>query len=104
MDLYDQENIQKILLGLYGEQARGWAINDNTAQIVLKMIMESKSCSEAIGYVPSPIPVPAANTVKKVLTNQAKKLIKSFADDATNLHCLKSSARNFRSELQSAGF
>lgn len=101
MDLYDKENIRKILIGLYGDQAKQWDINDRTAQIVLKMIMESKSCSEAVGYVPSPVPVPAANTVKKVLTNQAKKLIKSFADDATNLHCLKTAARNFRSDLQS---
>ncbi|MFD1260459.1 hypothetical protein [Entomomonas asaccharolytica] len=59
MDLYDKENIQKILLGLYREQARQWLINKRTAQIVLRMIMEYKSCSEVMSYVPSPVPVPA---------------------------------------------
>lgn len=101
MVLYDEENIRKILISLYGDQAKYWTINNRTAEIVLKMIVESKSCSEAVGYVPSPLPVPTVNTVKKVLTNQAKNLIKSFADDATNLHCLKTAARNFRSDLQS---
>lgn len=104
MDLYDEENIRKILIGLYGNQASTWPITENTAHIVLKMIVESKECSSTIDYVPGPIPVQAPNMIRKVLTNEAKKLIKSFADDKTNLHCLKATARNFRSTLQLSGY
>lgn len=102
-DLYTQEDVKKILIMLYGDQANNWKVNEKVVLLVLEMMKESKACSNTMDYVPLPLG-PSTNTLKKVLTNEVKQVLKSFADDRTKVSCLNFAKSGFRTRIETAAF
>ena len=51
----EQKNLRTILVHIFGNEAFSWQMNKNTLKATGKMLDATRSCSDAMDYVPRPV-------------------------------------------------
>lgn len=102
MDFYSREYLKDFLVALYGEQARPWDMNEEVANQVVLMIIETDKCSRAIDYIPRPLPY-GSNPVSWLGKEAAKGLFRHLSDNKEQYAiCYATGSANWRSKIQLA--
>ncbi len=57
MDLHEKDNLRAFLVVLFKEKAIGWPMNHKMFNLTYELISESSACSNAMDYVPRPMPL-----------------------------------------------
>lgn len=101
MDMMTEEDLRKILVKWYGEQAKHWQLNENLMLKVAEVIEKSGECSAVFQYVPKPTGVfGAASSAKSAAVAYAKQLISAVAKDDHSIFCIRRKALEMRSDVQ----
>jgi len=56
MDLYEREDLKEFLVLLFKGKAQKWTMNEKLFNLTYKLVSESSACSNAMSYVPRPVP------------------------------------------------
>jgi hypothetical protein len=76
LSLLEQQNLRIIVEAFFGKQDTAhWEMNEELLDVVTKMIAASKSCSEAMDFVPRPGGYLSPDDVRKELARIAKRVI-----------------------------
>ena len=92
LSVQDKQNVTKILVHLYGNQAKNWTVNEKVYVELVKLIQNSETCTQAMHFVPRPLI--AGDPLKWLQKEIVKKVLKFFLDDGSKhyLSCLAASA------------
>lgn len=76
LNLSEQQNLRKVIEAFFGKvDTAHWEMNDELLKVMTTMINESKSCSEAIDFVPRPGVYLSPKDVQKELARMAKRVL-----------------------------
>jgi len=92
MDLHEQQDLREFLISLYGPQAKGWPMTEGMFNLTYELVSESSACSDAMDYVPRPLP-PGREPIKWI-TKQAREMFLRALKDRKEHYviCLKAAA------------
>ncbi len=96
MDLQEKEDLRIFLASLYGSQVNTWPMNDEIFNLTYVMISESSACSDAMDFVPRPLP-PGREPIKWI-TQQAREMFLRTLKERKEHYviCLKAAAYSFK--------
>jgi len=88
----DKNDITKILVKLYGDQAKNWTVNDKVYIELVKLLQKSETCTQAMHFVPRPLI--AGNPIKWLQKEIVKSVLRFLLDDKNSHYfsCLVASA------------
>lgn len=74
LTLYDQNNLRTVVEYFFGKQnTLHWNMNESLLLLITTMLNESRTCSEAMDFVPRPGVYLSPNDVKKELKRMAER-------------------------------
>jgi hypothetical protein len=101
MDYYDKKALNEVLVKWYGSQAANWQMNDSVVKVVIKMLVEMRSCTAALHFIP--MPTTFGNQLGQLTKGYLKKVIGVLKDDERVYNiCSHHTIRQYRSEIQMA--
>ncbi len=72
----EQQDLRKVVEAFFGKtDTANWEMNEELLNVITKMINESKSCSEAMDFVPRPGVYLNPRAVQKELARMAKRVL-----------------------------
>jgi hypothetical protein len=72
----EQEGLRKVVEAFFGKaDTAHWEMNEELLKVVTTMINESKSCSQAMDFVPRPGVYLSPKDVQKELARMAKRVL-----------------------------
>jgi len=88
----DKQDITKILVKLYGNQALNWTVNDKVYIELVKILQKSGTCTQAMHFVPRPLI--AGNPIGWLKKEIIKGVLKFLLDDKNRHYfsCLMTAA------------
>lgn len=76
LTLSQQQDLRKVVEAFFGKAGTAhWEMNEELLKVITKMINESKSCSEAMDFVPRPGVYLSPKDVQKELGRMAKRVL-----------------------------
>ncbi|RMF20003.1 MAG: hypothetical protein D6758_00510 [Gammaproteobacteria bacterium] len=102
MDLHEKEDLRAFLVALFGERARTCPMNDRMFNLTFILMHESGKCSDAMDFVPRPLPPGRApiQWLKKQVREAFLRKLKNKKEQY--VVCVKAAAYRMKHQFEEA--